>query len=57
MHNDLHKEMRCGLLSNEKGEILLIYDGELASYIQWVEYNPSNEIFSLIHLDGTAQKK
>jgi len=52
---NLSTEMRCGILSNAKGEIVIIHDKEISSEIQWVEYNPQQQIFSLIHSDGTVQ--
>lgn len=51
----LNAEMRCGILSNAKGEILIIHDKPIRSDIQWVEYNPDEKTFFLIHMDGTSQ--
>lgn len=52
---DLNSAMRCGILSNENGEILIIHDQPIRSRIQWIEYNPHEESFSLVHQDGAIQ--
>jgi len=52
----LSTEMRCGVLSNKHGEILIIYDKPIQSKIQWIEYRPENEEFFLIHENGTPQE-
>ncbi|NCC61793.1 MAG: hypothetical protein EOM12_12835 [Verrucomicrobiae bacterium] len=47
--------MRCGILSNEQGEILIIHDQKIAVTVQWVEFNKNNNKLYLIHDDGTSQ--
>lgn len=53
--NDLKTEMRCGILSNRKGEIVIIHDQPIVSKIQWIEYDPNESDFLLVHEDGTVQ--
>ena len=52
---DLNAEMRCGIFSNAKGQIMIIHDQELVSPIQWIEYYEAEDSFSLIHEDGHIQ--
>lgn len=52
---DLNTEMRCGMFTNEKGEILIVHDQEIASPIQWIEYDEADYSFSLIHENGYIQ--
>ena len=56
MFKDLSQEMRCGIFTNPQGEILIIHDKELQSEIQWVEYDPNEQSFSIIHEDGGIQE-
>lgn len=51
----LNDEMRCGIFTNGKGQILIIHEQNLRSDIQWVEYDPSIGTFALIHEDGSPQ--
>ena len=53
--DDLTTEMRCGIISNKKGEIVIIHDQPIVSKIQWIEYDPNKSDFSLVHEDGTIQ--
>jgi len=53
--SDLNSEMRCGILSNSNGEIMIIHDQPMSSEIQWVEYDYVEDIFSLVHEDGSTQ--
>lgn len=51
----LSKEMRCGMFTNSKGQILIGHDQDIQSDIQWIEYDQSDNSFVLIHEDGTVQ--
>lgn len=51
----LHEEMRCSILSNPKGDILVLHDKLIRSDIQWVEFNVKDLSFSIIHKDGMPQ--
>lgn len=53
---NLNQEMRCGIFTNPQGEILIIHDLALQSEIQWVEYDPNEQTFSIIHEDGRVQE-
>ena len=52
---DLKTEMRCGMFTNAKGEVLIVHDQEIASPIQWIEYDEADDSFSLIHENGHIQ--
>lgn len=52
---NLSEEMRCGILTNPKGEVLIVHEQEVGCPIQWVEFDPSENTFSLIHEDGRIQ--
>lgn len=52
---DLNQEMRCGIFTNAKGEVLIIHDQPLKSDIQWIEYAPKEQSFCIIHEDGHIQ--
>ncbi|NCO03052.1 MAG: hypothetical protein GW903_02535 [Alphaproteobacteria bacterium] len=51
----LYEEMRCSILSNPKGDILILHDKLIRSDIQWVEFNTHDLKLSLIHKDGMPQ--
>jgi len=52
----LNEEMRCSLLSNTEGKVMIAHDKEIASEIQWIEYDPESDHFHLIHEDGLLQE-
>jgi hypothetical protein len=51
----LNTEMRCGIVTNGKGDILIVHDKEMRSDIQWIEYDEDTETLFLIHEDGLPQ--
>lgn len=51
----LKDEMRCSILSNDDGDILILHDKPLKSDIQWVEFNAHDLTLSLVYEDGTNQ--
>ncbi len=51
----MNMEMRCGILSNAKGEIVIIHDRGMKSPVQWVEYHVGDNKIFLIHEDGSSQ--
>jgi len=51
----LSAKMRCGVFTNSKGQALIVYDKEIASPIQWVEYDLSENQLYLVHEDGIPQ--
>lgn len=51
----LDQEMRCSILSNANGDIVILYDQPLLSEIQWIEFNTTNLQLNLVHKDGTNQ--
>lgn len=52
---NLNKEMRCGVFTNSHGQSLIVYDQEITSPIQWVEYDKSDNQLYLVHEDGIPQ--
>ena len=52
----LKDEMRCSLLSNDNGDIMIVHDKPLKSQIQWVEFNPNDVTLFLVYEDGTNQR-
>ena len=51
----LDQEMRCSILSNANGDIVILHDQPLTSEIQWVEFDITNLQLNLVHEDGTNQ--
>lgn len=51
----LSKEMRCGIFSNEHGQITIIHDQEIKESVQWVEYNQQDNQLFIIHENGMPQ--
>ena len=51
----LNTQMRCGILSNAHGDVVILYDKEIKSDVQWIEYNTSEFSFSLVYEDGSLQ--
>ena len=47
--------MRCSIVSNPSGEIVIFHDQDIRSDIQWIEFNPSEDQLYLIHEDGLSQ--
>ncbi len=52
---DLNSQMRCGIVTNLKGDILIVHDLEIKSEIQWVEFDEVEQKLFLIHEDGMPQ--
>jgi hypothetical protein len=52
----LQEETRCGILSNAKGEIMILHEGKLTSALQWIEFDESLDDLCLVHEDGHIQK-
>lgn len=52
----LNSAMRCSLLSNAEGKILIAHDQEISSEIQWIEYDPQDGQLCLIHENGHLQE-
>lgn len=56
MHKpSLEQEMRCSILSNANGDIVILHDQPLTSEIQWIEFNTKSLQLNLVHEDGTNQ--
>lgn len=51
----LSRLMRCGILTNAQGQIVIVHDKEIISSVQWVEYDAANDTIMIIYADGSAQ--
>ncbi|NCT41052.1 MAG: hypothetical protein GW778_05275 [Alphaproteobacteria bacterium] len=51
----LNNEMRCSIVSNSTGDILILHDQKLRSDIQWIDFDVDAKTLSLIHEDGSPQ--
>lgn len=51
----LSRQMRCGMFSNGRGEIMLVHDQEIPQSVEWVEYDKMTGKISLIHEDGSLR--
>ena len=40
--------MRCGVLANENGEVMILHEQDLPAPIQWVEFDPDINSFVFI---------
>lgn len=52
----LNKAMRCGLLCNSDGKILLIHDGILSQEIDYLNYDEASNTLSIVYIDGQMQE-
>ena len=52
---NLDNEMRCGIFTNSKGEVLIVHDQETQSPIQWIEFIPETKALTLVHEEGQIQ--
>lgn len=48
--------MKFGLLSNPKGEMIIIHNVPLGQDVSWIEYTPQEEVFYIIYEDGQSEK-
>ena len=55
VHNNLHSEMRCGIFTGPKGDIIIVHDQSILQPILWIEYTPEDHSFILVYEDGTIQ--
>jgi len=55
MMEPLKDIMKCGILSNDNGELLIIHDQPFTSKVEWIEYNTQEENLSLILENGHVQ--
>ncbi|MEM8833846.1 MAG: hypothetical protein AAGB32_04820 [Pseudomonadota bacterium] len=54
--NSLGDTMRCGLFTNDKADILLVHYEELAGDVDYIQYDPAVQKFSLIFENGQMQE-
>lgn len=47
--------MRCGLLTNAKGDIVILHDQELPTSLEWIEYDPQRNKMTLVFEGGKSQ--
>lgn len=55
-YKTLNESMKIAALTSEEGDILFIHSEPLASEIQWIEFDPSQNSFAFIHEDGLPQE-
>lgn len=53
--SNLNDTMRCGILTNSRGDILILHDMPLSDPVDYIEYDPQDEKFTLIFEDGKTQ--
>ncbi|MGH1402879.1 MAG: hypothetical protein ACRBDL_01410 [Alphaproteobacteria bacterium] len=51
----LYPNIKCGAFTNKQGDILIAHDVPLPSRVLWVEYDQTDDSFSLIHRLGRIQ--
>ena len=54
--SDLNTKMRCAILTNAQGEILIIHDQALDGTVDYIEHDPETQSFALIFDDGRMQE-
>lgn len=55
VNEPLNTEMRCGILTNAKGEILILHDQDISAAVQWVEFDSENDKVYLVLENGRLQ--
>lgn len=53
--SNLNDTMRCGVLTNAKGEILILHDMPLSDPVDYIEYDKQDKTCALIFEDGKVQ--
>lgn len=52
----LSTEMRCSLVSNKHGDIVLLHENPLHDEVDWIEFHPSQSSLTIIYTDGITQE-
>lgn len=52
---NLSEKMRCAILTNSTGNIMVIHDQPLHSTVQWLELDTINNKLFLVYEDGDMQ--
>lgn len=47
--------MRCGILSNAAGQMMLMHEGDIPDGLDYLEYNETDNTLSLIYKGGASQ--
>ncbi len=55
LDSPLNQEMRCTLLTNVHGDIIVAHDTPLRENVEWVEFNENDLTFTIIYEDGLSQ--
>ncbi len=50
----LHQSMRCCLLTNPQGQVLIAHDQPIGA-VEWIEFNPNDNSFTLVFDGGSMQ--
>ena len=51
----LYLQMRCGMFTNDKGEVLIVHEEPLGGTVDWVEFDAQEQTFTLAFEDGRIQ--
>lgn len=51
----LNEEMRCGIFTNSKGQVLIVHVQDIQSPVQWLEYDQHENKLFIIHENGNTQ--
>lgn len=52
----LGESMRCGLFTNEKSDILLVHYDALPATVEYMQYDPAIQKFTLVYETGQIQE-
>lgn len=55
VNEPLNTEMRCGILTNANGDILILHDHDISAPVQWIEYDCEDNQLFLILENGKLQ--
>lgn len=55
LDSPLMEQMRCTLLTNDHGDVIVLHDQPLKSEVQWVEFNEEELSFTIVYEDGNIQ--
>lgn len=51
----LNQQMRCSIISNANGDIVILHDQPLESEVQWIDFDVVNKSLSIVYEDGSSQ--
>lgn len=51
----MNTDMRCCIVADPAGNIVIVHDKDIKSALQWIEYDPKDNKLFLIHEEGQIQ--